>query len=89
MSYMNKIAYPLDCEFSIEELSHITPEMIYRWFAFKVFAKEDATPDNNPTYGKFNTLLTSKKMLPFCMINCLPSWDIVNKSGNPPSQQLS
>jgi hypothetical protein len=56
--------------------------MIYRWFAFKVFAKEDPTPDDNPTYGK-STLLACKKMLSFFMINRLPSWDVVIKSGNP------
>ena len=75
-------AYPPDWEFSIEE-SPITPEMIYRWFAFKVFAKEDPTPDDNPTYGKSNTLLACTKMLSFFTINRLPSWDVVNKSGNP------
>jgi hypothetical protein len=57
--------------------------MIYRWFAFKVFAKEDPTPDDNPTYSKSNTLLACKKMLSFFMINRLPLWDVVNKSGNP------
>ena len=83
MSYTNKITYPPDREFSIEELSPITPEMIYRWFAFKVFAKEDPTSDDNPTSGKSNTLLGCKKMLSFFMINRLPLGDIVNKSGNP------
>ena len=83
MSYTNNIAYPPDWEFSVEELSPITPEMIYRWFAFKVFGKEDPTPDDNPTYGKSNTLLVFKKMLSYFMINRLPSWDVVNKSGNP------
>ena len=83
MSYRNMITYPPDWEFSIQELSLITPEMIQRWFAFKVFAKKDSMPDDNPTYGKSNTLLACKKMLSFFMINCLPLWDVVNKSGNP------
>jgi hypothetical protein len=47
-----------------------------------VFAKEYPKPDNNPTYGKSNTLLACKKMLSFFMINHLPWWDVFNKSGN-------
>jgi hypothetical protein len=81
ISYRNKIAYALDWEFSIEELSPITPEMIYRWFAFKVLAKEDPTPDDNPTYRKSNTLLACKKMMSFFILTACQAI--------PPSQQLS
>ena len=57
--------YPKDWEFSIEELVPIMPEMIYKWFAFQAFGKENPSPKDNPTGGKSNSLLAYKKMLSF------------------------
>lgn len=88
MSYTNKIAYPKDWEFSIEELSPISPEMIYRWFAYLAFGIENPSPDDNPTKGKCNSLLAYKKMLSFFMINRLPSWDELHRSGNPTKSSI-
>lgn len=83
MCYKNKINYPKDWVFSIEELSDITPECIYQWMAFKTFGKEDPSPDDNPTFGMANSLLADKKKLSYFMVNCLPSWDVLHRSGNP------
>jgi hypothetical protein len=88
MSYTNKIAYPKNWEFSIEELSPISPEMIYRWFAYLAFGIENPSPDDNPTKGKCNSLLAYKKMLSFFMINRLPSWDELHRSGNPTKSSI-
>jgi hypothetical protein len=44
MSCTNKISYPKNWEFSIEELVPITPEMIYEWFAFQALGKENPSP---------------------------------------------
>jgi hypothetical protein len=75
MSYTNKISYPKDWEFSNEELAPITPEMIYKWFAYQAFGKENPSLEDNPTGGKSNSLLAYKKMLSFFMVNCLSSLD--------------
>ena len=60
MSYTNKISYPKDWEFSIEEFAPITPEMIYQWFAYQAFGKENPSPEYNPTGGTSNSLLAYK-----------------------------
>ena len=88
MSYTNKISYPKDWEFSIEELAPITPEMIYQWFAYQVFGKENPSPEDNPTGGKSNSLLACKKMFSFFMVNCRPSWDEMHRHGNPTKSSI-
>eukprot|EP00804_Cyclotella_cryptica_P017932 CCRYP_001288-RA/>CCRYP_001288-RA protein AED:0.36 eAED:0.36 QI:0/-1/0/1/-1/1/1/0/305 len=88
MSYTNKISYPKDWEFSIEELAPIMPEMIYKWFAFQAFGKENPSPTDNPTGGKSNSLLAYKKMLSFFMVNRLPSWDEMHRHGNPTKSSI-
>ena len=88
MSYTNKISYPKDWEFSNEELVPITPEMIYQWFAYQVFGKENPSPEDNPTGGKSNSLLAYKKMLTFFMVNHLPLWDEMHQHGNPTKSSI-
>ena len=44
MSYTNKISYPKDWEFFIVELMPIMIELIYKWFAFQAFGKENPSP---------------------------------------------
>jgi hypothetical protein len=83
MSYNNKINYPKDWEFSVEELSPLTPEMICRYMSFRAYGFENATPDCNPTGCKSTTLLNIKKKISFFMINCLPTWDEIHKTDNP------
>ena len=51
--------------------------------AFKVFGKEDPSPNNNPRKGMANSLLAIKKQLSYFMVNRLPSWDQMHNTGNP------
>ena len=69
--------------FSVEELSPITPRIVYAYMAYKAFGKEDPSPNDNPQKGMANSLLTIKKKLSYFMINRLPSWDPLHNHGNP------
>jgi hypothetical protein len=71
MSYNNKSCYPKDWEFSVEELSPLTPEMICQSFCHRAYGHGNATPNENPTGAKSGTLLGWKKKISFFMINCL------------------
>jgi hypothetical protein len=50
---------------------------------FRAYGFKHANPDCNPTGCKSDTLLNFKKKISFFMINCLPTWDEINKTGNP------
>jgi len=50
---------------------------------FRAYGFENATPDCNPTGCKSATLLNIKKKISFFMINRLPTWDEIHKTGNP------
>jgi hypothetical protein len=56
MCYNNKINYPKDYVFSIEELAPITPEMICQYFMFRSYGHENAAPDDIPTGAMSATL---------------------------------
>ena len=83
MRYTNKLNYPKDWVFSVEELLPITPELIYAYMAFKAFGKEDPSPNDNPQRGMSNSLLAIKKKLSYFMVNRIPSWDPTHQTGNP------
>jgi len=61
MRYKHRINFPANYRFSIEELSAITPEDIYKWFAFKVYGTETPGPTENPIFGTKNACLSWKK----------------------------
>jgi hypothetical protein len=83
MCYNNKINYPKDWEFSIQELAPITPEMICKYFCFRAYGHENASPDDIPTLAKSNTLLCWKKHISWFMVNRLIPWDDIHCHGNP------
>ncbi|KAL7513414.1 hypothetical protein ACHAXN_010510, partial [Cyclotella atomus] len=83
MCYTNKLNYPKDWMFSVEELSPITPKIVCAYMAYKAFGKEDPSPNDNPQKGMANSLLAIKKKLSYFMVNRLPSWDPLHNHGNP------
>ena len=50
MTYNNSIAYPKEHAFSVEELSAITPESIYRWMCSKLYHTPEPGPNDNPRH---------------------------------------
>jgi hypothetical protein len=83
MCYNNKINYPKDYVFSIEELAPITPEMICQYFMFRAYGNENATPDGIPTGAMSATLLGWKKKISWFMANRLVPWDDLHSHRNP------
>ncbi len=56
MTFTNRIEYPRNYQFSIEELSQITPRRLFSWMAYKVYGKENPDPSDNPIYGTTNSI---------------------------------
>ena len=83
MCYTNKLNYPKDWVFSVEELSPISPKIVYAYMAYKAFGKENRSPNDNPQKGMANSLLAIKKKISYFMVNRLPSWDPLHNHGNP------
>jgi len=71
MTYTNRIAYPKDYEFSMEELGAITPESIYRWMCSKVYGIPEPSPADNPRKGASNSLLVWKKQISLFIPNSI------------------
>jgi hypothetical protein len=67
----------------VRELSPLMREMICRYLSFRAHGFKNAKPDCNPTACKSVTLLNIKKKISFFIINCLPTWDEIHKTGNP------
>lgn len=84
MSYTNKVAYPKDYVFSIEELALITPEHIHAWMCYKTYGKEDVSPDDKPMFAMQNAIKGWKKHISF-YFNAISSqpWSSVSRTGNP------
>ncbi|KAL3778022.1 hypothetical protein ACHAW5_005725 [Stephanodiscus triporus] len=43
-------------DFSVEELSPISPKIVYAYMAYKAFGKENPSPNDNPQKGMANSL---------------------------------
>ena len=88
MRYKHRINFPANYGFSIEELSAITPEDIYKWFAFKVYGTETPGPTENPIFGTKNACLSWKKHISFFIPDNLIKWSVQSKSGNPTMSRI-
>ena len=77
--------------FTTEELSHLTSLKICRFLVTKkVYGREDAGVDDNPTEGRSTTLHYSKKAIPYFTPNKLMKWTIIGVGGargNPTKSQ--
>lgn len=83
MSHRDGQSYGKDHEFTQQELAAITPTDLHRWMCFKVYGKEEPSPDDNPVEGRSNSLLYWKKSISFFMPNRQPAWNVLTNSGNP------
>ena len=88
MRYKDKIAYPNDYVFSVEELTTITPEHIYAWMCYRVYGKEDPDPTDRPLFAMENGVKGWKKQLSYYMIDNLNAWREVTRDGNPTRSTL-
>lgn len=88
MRYKHRINFPPDYEFSIEELSAITPEDIYKWFSYKLYGIEMPGPSDNPIFGKSNSMLSWKKHISFFIPDNLIQWSVQSRSGNPTQSRI-
>lgn len=81
-------AYPLDHQYTNDELLAITPGDICQFMCLMVYNKPTPTRADKPIYGRKNTLLYVKKALSYFMVNSLPQWDEQRKWGNPTKSKL-
>jgi hypothetical protein len=56
MNYSFDTNHPKEYQFIQEELLELTPEHIYKYFAFKVYGIPDPTENSQPTLGRSTTL---------------------------------
>ena len=73
---------------SQEELLTITPELLYRYCAHKVYGKTDPSADDNPTLGRSSNIAYIKKAVSYFMPNRLATWDVGTQRGNPTKSLL-
>jgi hypothetical protein len=84
MNFTHGTDLPATSSFTDEELFCITPELVYAFFAKKVYGT--ATPNyamDNPTEGRSDTLKFAKKAISFFMPNRLMPWNAKTRTGNP------
>ena len=75
--------YADDHEFTVQELSGLKPEDIYKWMAMKAYHMEDPGPDDQPLYGRASSLEYYKKAISYFMPNRIMSWNELQHVGNP------
>jgi hypothetical protein len=82
MEHKNNTSYPeSDKTFTVEELTTITPEHIYRWMCKRVYDKEDPSAEDNPIHARSTTIAYWKKAISYFMPNTA-TWTI-DGTGNP------
>ena len=89
MRWKDRINYPMDYIFSIQDLSRVVPRDVYRWLCFKVYGTDEPGHDEKPIYGTSNSMMTYKKHISYFVsaVN-ITAWNELMKTGNPTRSQL-
>jgi hypothetical protein len=83
MSYLDEEKYEKSHEFTVDQMSALTPADILRWINVRVFGVPDPPEDAKPRGARSNTLKYWKKALSFCMPYKLMQWTKLSNQGNP------
>ena len=89
MRWKDRINYPMDYIFSIQDLSRVVPRDVYRWLCFKVYGTDEPGHDEKPIYGTSNSMMSYKKHISYFVtaVN-ITAWNELTKTGNPTRSQL-
>lgn len=82
MSFIDGVKYPMDHEFSREELRRVTADDIVSFFNFKTYGTTTPGPEDTPSKLRYFTLKFSKKAINYFMPD-KGKWNDVKKRGNP------
>ncbi len=82
MCFLDDTDYDRDHVFPEEQLHHIRPWDILRWFNLKVYGTEEPAADTEPQV-RSNSVLCWKKMLSYFMPNNHHPWNDITEQGNP------
>ena len=84
MSWNDGIDYEKTRRFTQEELLTITPQLIVRWFKWRVYGSPDADPYTDPIQAhRSNSVKAWKKSLSYFMPNNNMQWVETQNLGNP------
>ena len=83
MTHRDKTDYLKEKEFTQEELLLICPSHLVRFFSKMAYGVEEPAAGDFPTKCRHTTLLNYKKAISFFMPRRSPSWDDIDKRGNP------
>jgi hypothetical protein len=70
-------------QFTVDELSAITPQDLITWMTFKLYNKETADEDEVPLRGSHNSIDFYKKSISYFMPQKDQKWDSISNRGNP------
>lgn len=82
MSFIDGLKYPMDHEFSREELRRVTADDIVSFFNYKTYGTTTPGPEDEPTKLRYYTLKFAKKAINYFMPD-KGKWNDVKKRGNP------
>lgn len=83
ISFKDNTQYAINHEFTVVELTRLTPENIVRWMRLKSYGTLDLTFDQNPTQGRSSSLAYTKKSISHFIPNRLMAW---NEMSVPPAE---
>ena len=82
MSYTDKNEYPSDTEFTEAQLLSITPQMVYKYLAYRGYGIEDPNSASTPIH-RDSTVAFDKKAISYFLPDRDTPWNSHTKSGNP------
>ena len=82
MSYIDNNEYHSNEEFSEEKLLSITPEMVYKYLAYRGYGIEEPNSASNPIH-RDSTVAFDKKAISYFLPDKDAQWNSHNRSGNP------
>ena len=83
MSFTNGVVYTMADEFTIEQLSTLTPTQVERWLKFKAYGSVEPEEGALPTMCRSSSLMYWKKALSSFVTNRLMKWNAIAHVGTP------
>ena len=83
MGCVNEREHDNNHNFSLDELSSLRPNDVFRWMCQQTFGTPDPDRNANPINARASTIEFWKKAISFYMPNKLMAWNVTTSSGNP------
>lgn len=82
MSFLHGVEYPIEQEYTLEQLRDVHPNDIRRWMCLLAYGREQPGPEDHPIYRRAETLKYYSKSLSY-FFHTQREWDDDTRRGNP------